>query len=50
MEEGEAQSLINANGQTGLEMVVRGADHAERTVKLSEGVIYPVVDEGIPID
>lgn len=49
MEDGEPQSLINANAQTGLDLVVRGADHAERAVKVSEGVIYPVVEEGIPI-
>jgi hypothetical protein len=50
MEEGEPQSLINANSQTGLELVVRGADRAERPVKVSEGVIYPVSEEGIPIE
>jgi hypothetical protein len=50
MEEGEAQSLINANAQTGVDLRVRGADNAERTMKLSEGVIYPVVEEGIPLE
>lgn len=50
MEEGEPQSLINANAQTGLDLVLRAPDHTERKVKLTEGVIYPVVDEGIPVE
>jgi hypothetical protein len=50
MEEGEAQSLINSNAQTGVELLVRGKDKAERKVTLKEGVIYPVQDEGVPIE
>jgi hypothetical protein len=50
MEEGEPQSLINANAQVGVDIVVRGADHADRPVKLAEGVIYPVFDEGVPVE
>ena len=50
MEEGEAQSLINSNGQTGLSLLVRGADKVEHALKLSEGAIYPLVDEDVPVD
>ncbi|HVU05327.1 MAG TPA: PDZ domain-containing protein [Polyangiaceae bacterium] len=51
MEEGEAQSLINANAQTGIELLVRRADKTnERKVTLMEGVIYPVSDEDVPLD
>lgn len=50
MEEGEPQSLINSNAQIGIDLLVRGADHAERAVKVAEGVIYPVVEEDIPLE
>jgi len=50
MEEGEPQSLINANAQTGVDLVLRSANKDERTVKLSEGVIYPAVDEGVAVE
>jgi PDZ domain/C2 domain len=50
MSEGEAQSLINANAPTGLTLVVRKVDKSERVITLKEGPIYPLVQEGIPID
>lgn len=50
MEEGEAQSLINANAQTGVTVVVRSKDQAPRTLKVSEGVIYPVFGDGVSVD
>jgi len=50
MEEGEVQSLINANGQVGVDLLLRGANHDERRVKIKEGVIYPTVDEGVPVE
>jgi S1-C subfamily serine protease len=50
MDEGEAQSLINSNSQVGIELLVRGADHAERHVKVKEGAIYPAVEDGIPVE
>ncbi len=49
MEEGEAQSLVNANAQVGVELVVRGKDGAERHVAIKEGVVYPSVDDGVSL-
>ncbi len=49
MEEGEAQSLINANAQLGVELLLRGSDGVERNVKVKDGVIYPLSDEGVPV-
>jgi hypothetical protein len=50
MEEGEAQSLINSNAQMGVALVVRSPNQAPRTVKVAEGVIYPVLGDGIAIE
>jgi membrane-associated protease RseP (regulator of RpoE activity) len=50
MEEGEAQSLINSNAQIGVTLLLRTQNQAPRTVKVADGVIYPVVTEGIAID
>lgn len=49
MDEDQLQSRINMQGQTGLLLEVEGKDGKRRTVSLKEGVIYPVSDEGIPI-
>jgi hypothetical protein len=50
MADGEAQSLINANAATGVALVVRKLDKSESELTLKEGAIYPMVDEGIPVD
>jgi C-terminal processing protease CtpA/Prc len=50
MGDGEAQSLINANAATGINLVVRKRDKSEVELTLKEGAIYPAVDEGIPVD
>jgi hypothetical protein len=50
MADGEAQSLINANAPTGISLLVRKLDKSEVEVNLKEGAIYPMVDEGVPVD
>ncbi|RYZ03890.1 MAG: PDZ domain-containing protein [Myxococcales bacterium] len=50
MEDGEAQSLINANAATGVSLLVRKADKTELELTLKEGAIYPVQGEGVTID
>lgn len=50
MEEGQAQSLINANAQTGVRLKIRSPDGSERELTLKEGPIYPVVDEDVRIE
>lgn len=50
MADGEAQSLINANAATGITFWVRRADKSELEISVKEGSIYPVVDEGVPVD
>lgn len=50
MADGEAQSLINANAATGITFWVRRPDHSELEISVKEGAIYPVIDEGVPVD
>jgi len=50
MEQGEIQSLVNANAQIGVALLVRGTGGDERRISIKEGVIYPVVDEGVSIE
>jgi hypothetical protein len=50
MVDGEAQSLINANAATGVSLWVKKPDKSEREITLKEGAIYPMVDEGVPVD
>jgi hypothetical protein len=50
MAEGEPQSLINANAATGITLVVKKVDLSEVEVSVKEGAIYPLVEEGIPVD
>jgi PDZ domain-containing protein/C2 domain-containing protein len=50
MAEGEAQSQINANAATGISLLVRKLDKSEVELNLKEGAIYPMVDEGVPVD
>ncbi|HVW28992.1 MAG TPA: PDZ domain-containing protein [Polyangiaceae bacterium] len=49
MEEGEAQSLVNANAQVGVDLLLRAKDGAERRVTIKEGTVYPAVDDGVPL-
>jgi hypothetical protein len=49
MESGEAQSLVNANAQVGVDLILRGKDGAERRVSLKEGIVYPAVDDGVSL-
>lgn len=49
MEEGEAQSLVNANAQVGVDLLLRAKDGAEHRVTVKEGIVYPSVDDGIPL-
>lgn len=50
MADGEAQSLINANAATGVQLLVRKLDKSEVELTLKEGAIYPVIGEGVAID
>ncbi len=50
MAEGEAQSQINANAATGVSLRVRKLDRSEQELTLKEGAIYPMADEGVPVD
>ncbi len=50
MDDGEAQSLINANAATGVTLLVRKLDKSEVELTLKEGAIYPVAGEGISVD
>jgi hypothetical protein len=50
MADGEAQSLINANAATGINLHVRKADKTELDLTLKEGAIYPAVNEGVAVD
>lgn len=47
MQEGEAQSLVNAHSRTGLQLQLQRADGPARRVLLKEGPMYPTVDEGL---
>jgi hypothetical protein len=49
MEEGDAQSLINANAQTGITLTVRSGDKDVHEVKVKEGVVYPTIADGVPV-
>jgi C-terminal processing protease CtpA/Prc len=49
MESGEAQSLINANAQVGIDLLLRSKDGAERHVLVKEGIIYPSVEDDLPL-
>jgi hypothetical protein len=50
MDDGEPQSLINANADVGIELVVKGRDGQERKVSVKEGVIYPVNGDNVALD
>jgi len=50
MEEGEPQSLINANADVGIELLLRGANGQERRATVKEGVIYPMLADDIALE
>jgi hypothetical protein len=49
MEEGKLQSLINANASLGVALTVRSGDEPPRDVKIKDGSVFPLHDEGVPI-
>jgi hypothetical protein len=49
MEEGRLQSLINANASLGVAMTVRTGDEPPRNVTIKDGSVFPLHDEGVPI-
>lgn len=50
MQEGDAQSLINANASVGVALTVKHADGKVEDVTVKDGPIYPVQRDGIPLD
>jgi PDZ domain/C2 domain len=50
MEEGQAQSLLNANASTGVVIRVKSPDGVEREITLKEGPVYPFADEDVRIE
>lgn len=49
MEDGKLQSLINANAALGVKLSVRSGDEAPREVTIKNGSVFPLHDEGVPI-
>jgi hypothetical protein len=47
MEDGEAQSLINAHSRMGLQLQIQPANGPQRKLLLKEGAMYPTVEEGL---
>jgi hypothetical protein len=45
LEDGEAQSLINANAQVGVDLLIRHKDGQVKKVKIKEGAVYPLRKE-----
>ncbi len=50
MEDGEPQSLINANARMGVVLHIKHADGSEIDVKLKDGPLYPAGDEDVKLD
>lgn len=50
MEEGEAQSKINANADTGVKLTVKFDDGTEKEVSMRSGPVYPDHTEPVDID
>ncbi len=50
MQEGDAQSLINANASVGVALTVKHADGKVEDVTVKDGPIYPTRTDGIPVD
>jgi membrane-associated protease RseP (regulator of RpoE activity) len=49
MEEGKLQSLINANASLGVTLTVQSAQEAPRDVTIRDGSVFPLHDEGVPL-
>ncbi len=49
-EDGDAQSLVNANSQTGVKLKLRAPGGDLKTLTVINGPIYPVVSDGVPVD
>lgn len=49
-DDGDAQSLINANASTGVKLTIKLFGGELKTLTLKNGPIYPVQSEGIPLD
>jgi hypothetical protein len=49
MEEGQLQSLINANAALGVKLTVQSGDDPPRDVTLRDGSVFPLHDEGVPL-
>lgn len=49
-EEGDAQSLVNANAQTGVKLKLRKPSGDQKSVTVINGPIYPVVSDGIAVE
>jgi hypothetical protein len=45
LDEGEAQSLINANSAVGVELLIKHQDGQVKKVKLKDGAVYPLRKE-----
>lgn len=45
LEDGEAQSLINANAQVGVELLIKHENGQVKKIKLKEGAVYPLRKE-----
>ena len=50
MESGEVQSLIRSNASSGVELKVSSSERATREVTLRDEALYPLIDEGIPLN
>ena len=50
MDGGEAQSLIRGNSASGLELKISSGEGSAREVTLKDEAIYPLVDEGVPVN
>lgn len=50
MEEGRAQSLINANASVGVALEIRRGPGQTEAIKLKSGPIYPLKEEDVPLD
>jgi hypothetical protein len=50
MDEGEPQSLINANADVGIELLVKGKGGVERKALVKEGVIYPTSGDNMAVE
>jgi membrane-associated protease RseP (regulator of RpoE activity) len=50
MEDGRAQSLINANASVGVALEVKRAGGQVEAIKLKSGPVYPLKEEDIPLD